>query len=245
MKLINHCMRWQFSHLSMLMKISNTLSLQCFNYVLVPWDFCKTTPLRRCHTQHKQKQLWWKESGKQILDLVLELMRLIYCIWRFTQQTPCCVPTHFLLFIQLHAFQLHFWTILGIKKTLQEPFKPGSQPTLTICAPHFEQRLKKPRVSRRFSSCASSSQHIKGLDEEVQAQSGYYSEDSSIKSSSWQGEQAKSLLTVSVNRSPAFQNSTDRLGLSIIGQATDYIYSWVTTHQERKWSHESLPRAIL
>lgn len=184
-----------------------------------------------------------KEAWKQNLDLVLWLMRLIYCIWRFTQQTSCCVPTQFLLFIQLYAFQLNFHP--QRYKKLQEPFKPGSQPALTICAPHFEQRLKKPRVSRSFSSSASSSQHIKGLDEEVQAQSGYYSEDSSIKSSSWQGEQAKSLLTVSVNRSPAFQNSTDRLGLNIIGQATDYIYSWVTTHQERKWSHESLPRAIL
>jgi len=29
--------------------------------------------------------------------------------------------------------------------------------------------------------------------------------------------------------------------LDIIGQGTDYIHSWVTTHQERKWSHESLP----
>lgn len=85
---------------------------------------------------------------------------------------------------------------------------------------------------------------MKGLDEEVQAQSGCYSEDSSIKSSSLQGEQAKSLLTVSANHSPAFQNSTDKLRLSIIGQATDYIYSWVTTYQKRKWSHESLPCAI-
>lgn len=193
--------------------------------------------------QSKQKQLWWKESWKQNLDLVLWLMRLIYCIWRFILQISCCVPKRFLLFIQLLAFQLNFWTIVSVKKR-QEPFKPGSQPTLTICAPHFEQRLKKLRVSRRLYSCASSSQHIKGLDEEVQAQSGYYSEDSSIKSSSWQGEQAKSLLTVSVNRSPAFQNSTDRLGLNIIVQETDYIYSWVTTHQERKWSHESLPCAI-
>lgn len=55
----------------------------------------------------------------------------------------------------------------------------GSQPALTICAAHFEQRLKKKEKEYQgeFSLCVSSSQHIKGLDEEVQAQSGYYSED--------------------------------------------------------------------
>lgn len=217
MKLISHCVWWQFSRLSMLIKISNTLSLQCFNYVLVPWDFCKTSPQRHCCTPNKQKQLWWKESWKQNLHLVLQLMRLMHCIWGFTQQRSCCVPTHSLLFIQLLAFQLNFWSILGVKKhykTLSNLVLRQHWPSVLHI---FEQRLKKPSVSRRFSSCASSSQHIKGLDEEVQAQSGYYSEDSSIKSSSWQGEQAKSLLTVSANRSPVFQNSIDSLGLDIIG----------------------------
>lgn len=57
----------------------NTLFLQCFNYVLLPWDFFGTTPQR-----HKQKQLQWKESRKQNLDFVLWLMTLIYCILRFT-----------------------------------------------------------------------------------------------------------------------------------------------------------------
>lgn len=165
-------------------------------------------------------------------------------MWRFSQQTSCCVPTHSLLFIQILAFQLNFWTVLSIKK-LQEPFKPGSQPTLTICAPHFEQRLKKQSIKEIFFVCLKQPTHKRIGWRSAGTIWIYYSEDSLIKSSSWQGGQAKSLLTVSVNRSPAFQNSIDRLGLNIIGKATDYIYSWVTTHQERKWSHECLPCAIL
>lgn len=46
-----------------------------------------------------------------------------------------------------------------------------------------------------------SSQQMKGLDEGAQAKSGYYSEDSSIISNSWRGEQTKSLFTVSVSLS--------------------------------------------
>lgn len=133
----------------------------------------------------------------------------------------------------------------GPSSTLKEPFEPGFCPTLAICVPHFQKRLKQLWVSTRFSLHASSSQHIKGLEEEVQAQSGYHSEDSSIRSSSWQGEQAKSLLAVSVNRSPAFKSSIDKLCWNVIGRATDYIYSWVTMHQGRNSIHESLPCVIL
>lgn len=32
-------------------------------------------------------------------------------------------------------------------------------------------------IKHNFSLCVSSSEHMKGLDEEVQGQSGYYSED--------------------------------------------------------------------
>lgn len=65
---------------------------------------------------------------------------------------------------------------------------------------------------------------MKGLDEEVQAQSGCYSEDIRLKAAAHQANKP-SLPTVSVNCSPALLNDTDRLGLNIIGQRTDYIYS--------------------
>lgn len=40
-------------------------------------------------------------------------------------------------------------------------------------------------------------------------------------SSSWHDEQAKSLLTVSVHRGPAFQNNNDKLGSNSTEEATD------------------------
>lgn len=84
---------------------------------------------------------------------------------------------------------------------------------------------------------------MKGLD--GAARPGPDSEDGSIKSSSsWQGEQAKPpppQLTAAV----LLTTSADTIGLNIIGQGTDYIYSWATIHQEGKWSHESLHSAIL
>lgn len=55
------------------------------------------------------------------------------------------ISTLLLLFIHLQL-QINFWIILSVKKNkknLQESFMAGSQPALTICAAHFEQRLKK------------------------------------------------------------------------------------------------------
>lgn len=50
---------------------------------------------------------------------------------------------------------------------------------------------------------------MKGLADEVQTQSGDYSEDSWIKSNSWQDEQANIPHAASIDRSTASQNTTD------------------------------------
>ncbi len=95
MKLINHCMWCQFSRLSTLMKISHSLSLQCFNYVRVPRDFWKTPHDNAAADNTNNSKYDRKNVGNKNLDLVLLLMRFIYCICRFTQRRSCCAPTHF------------------------------------------------------------------------------------------------------------------------------------------------------
>lgn len=163
----------------MLMKISNT-----FPYNALIMCLCHEISVKQPHYDAVARDTNNHDEKKQNFGFspLTNEINLLHLKIQSADVTPC---SHMFSFIHpTSCISIKLLVLPSALKRLQEPFKPGSQPTLTICAPHFEQRLKKPRVSRRFALCASSSQHIKGLDEEVQAQSGYYSEDSSIKSSS-------------------------------------------------------------
>lgn len=109
--------------------------------------------------QTNTKQLRWKESWKENLDLVLWLMRLIHCIWRFTQETSRCVPTHFVLLIQLLAFQLNFWTILSIKKTTRTFQTWFSANTDHLCSTFWAKVEKAKTIKEIFLVCLKQPTH--------------------------------------------------------------------------------------
>lgn len=165
----------------------------------------------------------------------LWLKRFIYCTLRHHTSPFFFYSPNF-----LNSNQTSGWSYCS-----KEPFKSSSESTLTICAPHFQKRLKKyQEYQGDFPQAPKAASTWKDWMKKHRPNLDIIQKIVWLKAAADKANKP-SFFTASVSRNSAFENSTDTMGLNIIGQRTDYIYSWVIIHQKRKWSNEILRCAIL
>lgn len=103
-----------------------------FNFVLVPWDVCESPPTLLLHTAMMEQNFIYSTAGS---------------VNRYHAVFP-----HIFFNSSLFSTSIQ---LLDDTQLLKKLSKPGCQPTLTICAAHFEQRLKRGKSIKENFPCAS------------------------------------------------------------------------------------------